>query len=344
MSVIFNNNLSEVLNELIKPYSKVLFISDPRVHELHFNDLKKQLKKDVHCHILNSENIEKNKNLQTIEQILNSAFEANLDRKSLFVGFGGGATTDIAGFASGIFMRGIDCINIPTTLLGMVDASIGGKTGVNSKYGKNLIGLFKEPKAILIKTTFLQTLDLQNFRSGMAEVLKIALAFDCNFYEELKKYDLKILFNESNILEQIIKKAIDLKRKITELDFKESGIRAGLNYGHTFAHVIENEANYEGISHGEAVAIGMQMANLLSLKQNMLSQNELLEIQNLLALYDLDLTYKIKDKERFYQKFFSDKKTKNGILNFVLLSKIGEMNIVNAPKNTVLEVLDYYSK
>ena len=249
---------------------KVAIITNPTVAGFHLNYLLNKLKAKE-LKIITLPDGEEYKTMQYITYALDRMFDAKYDRNSLIIAFGGGVIGDMSGFAASIFLRGIDFIQIPTTLLSMVDSSVGGKTGINNKYGKNLIGAFYQPEIVYIDPHFLSTLPQREFSAGMAEVIKMAVMFDKKFFEKLEK-------NELNIKE-IIKRSVELKAYVVNRDEKEKGIRSVLNYGHTFAHVIENLTNYKTYLHGEAVAIGMVMANELSKELGFLSKEEAQKIE-----------------------------------------------------------------
>ncbi|RDU67131.1 3-dehydroquinate synthase [Helicobacter didelphidarum] len=281
---------------------------------------------------------EEQKTLQTIEKILNKAFEVKLNRNSMMIALGGGVITDMVGFASGIYQRGIGFVSIPTTLLAMVDASVGGKCGVNNAYGKNLIGLFHQPKAVYIDLRFLETLPKREFNAGFAEIIKILACFDYSLLQDF----------HANQIETYIKRSIELKALIVQEDEQEkNGKRALLNYGHTFAHVIELEGRFSKYLHGEAVSMGIIMANTLSQKLGILSEEIALCIENLLKQCGLPTKYKIENIESFYQAFFLDKKSLDSKLHFVLLesTSIIQAKVHNTiPKETLFEVLYEFSK
>jgi 3-dehydroquinate synthase len=280
---------------------------------------------------------EEYKTMEYITYAHERMFDAKYDRNSVIIAFGGGVIGDMSGFAASVFLRGIDFIQIPTTLLSMVDSSVGGKTGINNKYGKNLIGAFYQPEAVYIDTHFLSTLPKREFAAGMAEVIKMAVMFDNEFFENLEKETLKI--------EEIIKRSVELKAWVVNQDEKEKGIRSVLNYGHTFGHVIENLTNYKTYLHGEAVAIGMIMANELSLELGYLSEEEAKRIKTLLEKHSLPTHYKIENVEEFYEHFFADKKTLDNKIKFIIPEKIGKYKIVeNIDKQTILKVLEKFAK
>ena len=315
--------------------TKVLVVTNSTVAALHLETLKNHIAaKELHTIILPDG--EMYKNFESLNLILNACFEHRLDRQSLLIAFGGGVIGDMTGFAASIYQRGINFIQIPTTLLAQVDASVGGKTGINNSYGKNLIGSFWQPRAVYCDSTFLQTLPKREFAAGVAEIVKMAVTFDKNFFEWLERHDLS---DETN-LKIAIHKSIAIKADVVSQDETEKGIRAVLNYGHTFAHVIENQTHYSTYLHGEAVAIGMVMANTLAIKLNLLSAEDALRIKALLKRYELPTHYKIDSLETFYDAFFLDKKSANDKITFILAKGIGgnEMRS-DVPKETVLKAL-----
>lgn len=320
----------------IENYEKILIVTNPKVFALHGTNLISKLKAK-HIFVVTIKDGERYKNLASIEEILDNAFIYNLDRKSLIIGFGGGVITDMAGFAAGIFKRGIDFINIPTTLLSQVDASVGGKTGVNNHFGKNLIGLFYQPKAVFLNSDFLETLPKREFIAGISEIIKMAVCFDDGFFTWLESAD---LLNNKADLKEAIFKSVAIKAKIVMQDERENGIRAGLNYGHTFGHIIELLGNYTQFLHGEAVSLGIIKANNLALKLGKIDKQDSTRICNLLAKNSLPTQYDVTNKEAFYAKFYLDKKSSNDKLCFVIPNGIGKMEIIeNPPKELVLSIL-----
>ncbi len=317
---------------------KVAIVTNTTVSKLHLNYLKKHLDvKELHVIVL--QDGEQYKNQQSIDKILNSLFENRFNRKSLLIAFGGGVIGDMTGFSASIYQRGIDFIQIPTTLLSQVDASVGGKTGMNNSYGKNLIGAFHQPRAVYIDSYFLTTLPSREFNAGFAEILKMAVTFNKDFFEFLQKADL----SDESVLQDVIKEAVATKANVVALDEKEHGIRAALNYGHTFAHVIENETKYKKYLHGEAVSIGMVMANELAVQMNLMSSDEAKTIKELLLKYDLPVEYKIKDIQKFYDAFFLDKKSSDTSITFIIPNGIGDVKISDeCSKELIVSVLEKF--
>jgi len=319
---------------------KVAIITNPKVAGLHLATLTSAVKAKE-LYIITVPDGEEHKNLQTVEYVLERLFEHKFDRKSLLIAFGGGVIGDMTGFIASMYQRGIDFIQVPTTLLSQVDASVGGKTGANNRFGKNLIGAFYQPKSVHIDTRFLQTLPSREFGAGVAEIVKMGVMFDKGFFQFLQSADLK---GEKSSLEQAIKRSVELKAEVVSQDEKEQGIRAVLNYGHTFAHVIEQETQYTRYLHGEAVAIGMVMANLLAKELGLVNEDECEAVKALLARYDLPTDYRVKDVDAFYRMFFLDKKSANDAITFILPNSIGGFVKRNdIPEATVKKVLDTFT-
>lgn len=340
------NSYQVFINELkeLEFKGKVAIISNAKVAGLHMQSLLSKIKADE-LFIITIKDGEEYKSLATAEEILNQLFTSKLDRKSTLIALGGGVISDIVGFVASIYQRGIDFINIPTTLLACVDAAVGGKTGVNNSFGKNLIGTFKQPKAVYCESSFLKTLPQRELSAGMAEFIKMALSFDEKSLEFIENLDEKDFFEsfDDEIYKQIIAKSVALKADVVSKDEKENNLRMLLNYGHTFAHIIENQTAYKGFLHGEAVAIGMNMANRLALNLGLLKEDEVKKVQRLLSKFKLPTSYKIEDVNEFYEAFFLDKKTHNEKINFILLSKLGEAFIKNdVPKDVLLRTLEEF--
>lgn len=319
---------------------KVAIITNTTVSALHLERLVTQIEA-LELHVISIADGEEYKTLTTVEEILDELFTYKLDRKSLLIALGGGVIGDMTGFTASIYQRGIGFIQVPTTLLAQVDASVGGKTGVNNQYGKNLIGAFYQPEAVYIDTNFLKTLPPREFSAGIAEIIKMAVMFDRDYFEFLQKAD----FYNKEDLEKVIERSVSLKAEVVNLDEKESGIRAVLNYGHTFGHVIENETDYKRYLHGEAVSIGIVMANRLSVRLGLMSQEESEHVIEFLVKYNLPIDYEIKDIDAFYDKFFLDKKSANNKIKFILAKGLGGHTVRDNIDEVLLkEVLSTFSK
>jgi len=312
--------------------TKVGIVTNPTVSKLHLETLLSTIEAPE-VHLLTVPDGEEYKTLKTVEDILNALFEYKFDRKSLLIAFGGGVIGDMTGFAASLYQRGIDFIQVPTTLLSQVDASVGGKTGVNNTYGKNLIGAFYQPKAVYIAPEFLKTLPPREFAAGVAEIVKMAVMFDAEFFNFLGNAD----FRDEAVLKEMIRHSVELKAQVVNQDEKEAGIRAVLNYGHTFGHVIENETHYNTYLHGEAVAIGMVMANALAVELGLFKQEEADRVKRVLQSAALPTGYEIKDVDAFYEHFFLDKKSAKGSIKFILPEGIGNHKIVNDADEMVVK-------
>ncbi len=317
---------------------KLAIITNPKVAGLHLHSLLPKIRSDE-LYIITIPDGEEYKDQKSIDLILENLFNHKFNRKSTLIAFGGGVIGDMVGYASSIYQRGIEFIQIPTTLLSQVDASVGGKTGINSSYGKNLIGAFHQPKAVYIETNYLDTLASREFGAGVAEIIKMAVMFDREFYEWIKSHDLRSKEN----LRYAIKRSVEIKAEVVAKDEKEQGVRAVLNYGHTFGHVIESETNYKRYLHGEAVAIGMNMANILANRLGLISDEDVKDIKNLLESYKLDTSYTIEDSQDFYNSFFHDKKADDHNIKFILPNGIGGFKIVDdISKSDLIRVLDLF--
>ena len=290
---------------------------------------------------------DKTKNISQLEYILEESLSFKIDRSSLIIAFGGGVIGDIAGFAASILLRGIDFIQIPTTLLAQVDSSVGGKTGINSSKSKNLIGSFHQPIAVIADIDMLKTLPKREFLAGLVEVIKYGLIYDVEFFNSLEDNYKDILNYDQLKLNEIISKSCEIKSLIIKNDEKENGKRALLNLGHTFGHAIESFGKYDGtIIHGEAVSIGICLAFRLSSKMGYCPQIETDRVvrffkkltlpTSLQELINLPIT-----TSEMLKKFKYDKKNKNNQLTFILNEKIGKSFIKNnMDENILIEFLN----
>ena len=339
---VVDNSYNITIDTLPKTHfdTKVAIITNPKVAGLHLGYvLSKISAKELY--IITVPDGEEYKNQESINTILESLFNHRFNRKSMLIALGGGVIGDMTGYAASIYQRGINFIQIPTTLLSQVDASVGGKTGMNNSYGKNLIGAFHQPKAVYIDPCFLTTLASREFGAGVAEIVKMAVTFNKEFFEFLQSADL----NDAAVLEEAIKQAVQTKANVVAQDEKEHGLRAALNYGHTFGHVIENETKYKRYLHGEVVAIGMVMANNTSVKMELMSEDEAQSVKVLLQKYNLPTTYEIDNTENFYETFFLDKKSSDSSITFILPVGIGGVKITDeCDKDTIISVLNEFGE
>ncbi len=311
---------------------KVAIVTNPTVSGYHLEYLKNKISAKE-LHVITVPDGEQYKNWETIESVLEQMFENRFNRQSLLIAFGGGVIGDMTGFAASIYQRGIDFVQIPTTLLSQVDASVGGKTGINNRFGKNLVGAFHQPQAVYIDPYFLSTLPEREFSAGVAEIVKMAVTFDKSFFNWLETADLV----DPHQLKEVLAKSVKTKAWVVAQDEKEHGLRAALNYGHTFGHVIENETGYGTYLHGEAVAIGMVMANAVSVALGWMHPEESERVKALLEKYALPTHYNIQDIERFYETFSLDKKSADTAVTFILPQHIGGVEITDSVDVTLVK-------
>jgi len=335
-----DNSYDITIDTLPKKYfdTKVAIVTNPKVAGLHLGYfLSKISAKELY--IITVPDGEEYKNQESVNTILESLFNHRFNRKSMLIAFGGGVIGDMTGYVASIYQRGINFIQVPTTLLSQVDASVGGKTGMNNSYGKNLIGAFHQPKSVLIDSCFLTTLPKREFGAGVAEIVKMAVTFNKEFFIFLESADL----NDEIVLQEAIKKAVQTKADVVAQDEKEHGIRAALNYGHTFGHVIENETKYKKYLHGEAVSIGMVMANEVAISMGLMSVDEAFRIKTVLEKYNLPTSYKVEDSKGFYETFFLDKKSSDSSITFIIPVGIGGVKITDdVNEKLILSVLDNF--
>ncbi|GKX28791.1 3-dehydroquinate synthase [Vallitalea longa] len=282
-----------------------------------------------------------NKNLGTINTIYQKMIEEKMDRDSYLIALGGGVTGDMVGFASATFMRGNNFIQIPTTLLSQVDSSIGGKTGVDFEGYKNIIGSFHQPELVYINTSTLSTLPKKEVSAGMGEIIKHGLIADKDYFDFIKTNSTLINQLDSDVLEDLIYRSCVIKSDIVSQDEKEKGIRATLNFGHTIGHAVERLFDFK-LLHGECVAIGMVSAAYLSFLLNQIDNKQLEDIKKCIRSFDLPTEINTLEPETIYNELFHDKKTKNDILNIILLKGIGTCEIRNdIEKERIIEAIKY---
>ncbi|WP_343188182.1 3-dehydroquinate synthase [Buchnera aphidicola (Ceratoglyphina bambusae)] len=316
---------------IIKSYKKVVLITNSTLFNIYNKDIIKNFEKlKIFFKKIVLPDGEVYKTLNTIETIINYLIKMNCGRDVTLIAFGGGVIGDITGFAASIYKRGIKYINIPTTLLSQVDASIGGKTGVNNNLVKNVIGTFHQPECVLIDINFLKTLSIKEFSSGLSEVIKYAILFDKNFFFWIKENLKKILCFNKNILSYCIYKCCNFKKNIICKDEKEHSIRMILNLGHTFGHAIEIFTKHNWL-HGESVSAGIVMSSFLSKYLGKIKKKQLREIINLFKSIELPVLGPKRMKFSDYYKHMSrDKKNvSNNKIVLVIPEKIGKCILLN---------------
>lgn len=327
--VLFGASGYETLAAILLPtqYSKIFILVDENTSQYCLPYFLSNLATEIEIEIIELEAGELHKNIATCTEVWGALSELGADRKSILLNLGGGVISDLGGFVACTFKRGIDFITIPTTLLGMVDAAIGGKNGVDLDHLKNQIGRISEPKAVVIDTQFLTTLPAQEMRSGLAEMLKHGLIFDAAYWNKFK--NLTNLNTEH--LDDLIHRSIQIKNEIVLQDINELNVRKTLNFGHTLGHAIESyflsENNKKTLLHGEAVAAGMILESYLSKEQNGLSQEEYQEIKYIINETFERISFSNKAIETIIEFLQFDKKNAFGEIQFVLLEKIGHATI-----------------
>mgnify|MGYP005820314781 CR=1 FL=1 len=345
--IYFNEKGYEALNEHLRnnKYSNLFIIVDSNTNESCLPKVLPVLETDLTIEIIEFENGEINKNIETCVEIWNVLTELGADRKSLVLNLGGGVVTDLGGFVASTFKRGIDFINIPTTLLAMVDASVGGKNGVDLGNLKNQIGVFNLPVMVLVNTEFLETLPQNEMRSGLAEMLKHGLIFDKNYWE--KFLDLKEL--DYADFDTLIHRSVAIKNEIVTIDPTEKNIRKSLNFGHTLGHAIESyflESDQKTtLLHGEAIAVGMILESYIAYKKSLLTNAEYVEIKEAIkAIFD-DIAFDTNDIDPILELLIHDKKNEYGSIQFALIDGIGNIKINQLVENElILEAFtDYQS-
>ena len=331
-SIIIGSGLVSSLSNLLRDnsinFNKCLIIIDSKIPKNIVNRTLKSLPKNkVIVHSFNASEL--NKNQASVDNILKKLLKNNFNRNDCLISLGGGITGDVSGYASSIFKRGIKFINIPTTLLAQVDSSIGGKTAINSSYGKNLIGSFYQPSLVISDIDFLKTLPKREIICGYGEILKHSLISNKKLFLFLDKNGFKVMNLKSPFIEKSIYESCLIKKKIIEIDEKEKNLRKILNFGHTFGHSYEATLKYsKKLNHGEAVLLGIISASKFSLKNNLLSKKDFELINNHLIKFNLLVQLKeifsLKDLKNIISFMEADKKNNSKKINLVLLKKIGK--------------------
>ncbi len=344
MITILNDNFSE-LNDFLqeKSFSKIFILVDENTHEYCLPVLLGNMETDLGFEILEIEAGEEMKNVQTAIQLWEILTETQADRKALVINLGGGVITDMGGFVASTYKRGIQFINIPTTLLSMCDASIGGKTGIDLMHYKNMVGTFTFPERIFVYPKFLETLPFKELRSGFAEMLKHGLIADKIHWKNLvqiNKLDIEGIIPH-------IKTSTEIKQAVVEKDFQEKNIRKNLNFGHTIGHAVESLYLQQGnpVLHGEAVAMGMITETYLAYLEELISEGDcILIIESIRKYYPYLDIGDFKDDDIF-SLLLNDKKNMDSHINFSLISGIGACIFdKQCSKKNITKAIDFYRK
>lgn len=346
-NILFSDSfsgLAEAMTEINAP-KKLLIVTDSNVNELYADEVNNILHKKGYDSAVYAFNAgEENKKMDTILGICEACIKYGLDRKSMIIALGGGVVGDMAGFAAAIFMRGIDFVQIPTTLLSQSDSSVGGKTGIDFLESKNILGAFHQPKLVYINVGTLKTLPQEQFVSGMGEVIKHGIICDREFFDYLEEIHSEIKSLDSRNLIKMDKVNCSIKAKVVEQDEKENGLRAVLNFGHTIGHAVESAYDFK-MTHGECVGIGMIAASYIAYKRDMIGLNDLERIESILKLYGFRTRVKLPQEEKILGFMHKDKKKISGKLKFVLPTAIGAvMQTTDVEPSEISGALKYISE
>jgi len=337
-SIFFNDEGYKALNNHLakNQYSKIFIIVDTHSNEFCLPVFLPNLETDLAIEIIEFDNGEEHKNIETCVQIWNVLTELGADRKSLIINVGGGVVSDLGGFVASTFKRGIDFIHVPTTLLAMVDASVGGKNGIDLGNLKNQIGVINTPALLLVDTHYLETLPQDEMRSGLAEMLKHGLIYDKKYWENFLDLS-QIDFAD---FDQLIYDSILIKNEIVTIDPKEKGIRKALNFGHTLGHAIESyflESEHKTtLLHGEAIAAGMILESFISMKKGLIQQSEYAQIKTVIQNVFPQIQFDANDLNPILELLIHDKKNEYGNIRFSLLDGIGKIKFDQEVENQLI--------
>jgi 3-dehydroquinate synthase len=324
------SSLSDFLSKNSGQYSSVMLLADENVDAAFREKVAKTIPaKDLPTHVLLLPGGEKAKSLENAGRCWEEMHAKGLDRKSLVIGLGGGTISDLAGFVSSTFMRGIDVVFIPTTLLAMVDASIGGKNSINLHSGKNMVGTIHHPRLVVIAPELLKGLPERELRSGMSEIIKAGFIWDADLVDYLERYMSDIMSGDAAKTNTMIPRAVKIKVEIVKADEKEKNLRSLLNYGHTFGHALETITKYATYTHGEAVSIGMSCAAHIGLSLGLIDQNFLQRQDALTVKAGLPIQLpKDIDLNALVALMAADKKAVSGKINLIIPRKVGKVDLI----------------
>ena len=325
--IVFEKDFSRLageLKELGYAKRKLCVVTDSHVEPLYAGQVREELEKEgLQTELFSFPAGEENKNLDTVHSLYTFLIERHFTRKDCLIALGGGVVGDLTGFAAATYLRGIDFVQIPTTLLSQVDSSIGGKTGVDFDGYKNMVGAFHMPRLVYMNLGTLATLEARQFYSGFAEAMKSALIADARYYEWLVANMYEICDREPEAMAELVRRSCEIKRRIVEKDPEEKGERALLNLGHTLGHAIEKAKGFS-LTHGECVALGCVAAAFISWKKELLPMEEYYEIRDMFVPFNLPISVDELDPQHILSLTKSDKKMDGGSVRFILLQKIGK--------------------
>lgn len=326
--IFIGQNLLEKLDEYIKNIfsgKKIHIITDDNIKNLYGDKIISVLEKSFDVSMFTFIHGEEQKTIETAIKAYDSLIENKITRSDLIIAFGGGVVGDLSGFVASTYLRGVPFVQIPTSLLSMVDSSVGGKVGVDLPSGKNLVGSFYQPKMVVIDCDLLNTLPERFIKDGLGEVIKYSLIADKELFEKLNNFEnYEVLLKN---IEGIIYTCCDIKRNVVENDEFDTGIRMILNFGHTLGHAIEKVYGFNEITHGEGVCIGMNIITKLSEQYELTAEGTSEKIESILKKYELPYNVFLKEREKMLEAISIDKKNLNGSLNLILLEDIGKCYI-----------------
>jgi 3-dehydroquinate synthase len=323
------------------PQKRVAIVSNETVAPLYLERLSRALARaGVSVVPIVLPDGEEHKNWQTLMKLFDALLEQRCERRTAIVALGGGVVGDMAGFAAAVYQRGVPFVQIPTTLLAQVDSSVGGKTAINHPMGKNMIGAFYQPQVVIADTDTLETLPDRELSAGLAEVIKYGLIRDPAFFDWLESNMERLVSKEVEALAYVIEESCRNKAEVVALDEREDGTRAILDFGHTFGHAIEAGTGYGTWLHGEAVAAGMVLAARLSRELGYIGDREVARIVDLLERARLPVTPPDLGTERYLELMGHDKKVENGRVKFILLEKLGQAFITEAPHGPLMRIFE----
>lgn len=325
------------VTEITNP-SRVVIITHPSINRLYGEKLSSSFSEaGVPIHFIEVPEGEKSKSLQQAEKIYDRLLEWKCDRQTVLIALGGGVIGDLTGFIAATYVRGVPFIQIPTTVLAQVDSSVGGKTAVNHPRGKNMIGVFYQPKLVVADLETIKSLPEKEFKAGVAEIIKHGVIEDADLFHYLEREYQKILCHDTDALEHIISTSCAIKARVVEKDERESHYRMVLNFGHTIGHAIESLTGYSAIIHGEAVAIGMVYAAKLSQIMGRCSEDVPRRISTLIEKFGLPTRLPDLKAENIIQSMYLDKKTAHNKIRFILVNDIGSVDIVESVAESLIK-------
>ena len=341
--IYVGSNIILILNDYTKDFDKILIFSNETIADLYFEKFKSTLNEKDKIFYFAIEDGEEYKNIESILPVYDFMLENNFSRKSLIISLGGGVICDMGGYISATYMRGIEFIQVPTSLLAQVDASVGGKVAINHPKCKNMIGSFKNPYRVIIDVEFLKTLPKREFKSGMGELLKHSfLTKDKSYFEYIENNVEKIKNLDNKVLENIVEQSIRIKKHYVDIDPFEKGERAFLNLGHTYAHALESFFDYKAFTHGEAVAKGVIFDLELSLLRGKINNEYLERAKNIFKLFEIDTDLIYLPSDKFISLMRKDKKNSFGKIITILLDSEGHLSKTEIKEDEIIKIVDKY--